>query len=130
MAEAKPKQAQVLHKQPMPRQDPQERVHNFYEVALGYGEDQARAEALRCLQCKKSPCVAGCPVEIDIPSFIGRVREGDFSGAMRKVREKNSLPAICGRVCPQEDQCEKVCGPGGQGRAGGCWPAGAFCRGL
>ena len=109
MAEAKPKQVQVLHKQPMPRQDPQERVHNFYEVALGYGEDQARAEALRCLQCKKSPCVAGCPVEIDIPSFIGRVREGDFSGAMRKVREKNSLPAICGRVCPQEDQCEKVC---------------------
>jgi len=109
MAEARPKKAQVLHKQPMPHQDPQERIHNFYEVALGYGEDQALAEAERCVQCKKSPCVAGCPVEIDIPSFIGRVRAGDFSGAMHKIREKNSLPAICGRVCPQEDQCEKLC---------------------
>jgi glutamate synthase (NADPH/NADH) small chain len=93
----------------MPRQDPQERIHNFYEVALGYGQEQARAESERCLRCKKSPCVAGCPVEIDIPAFVDLVREGDFAGAIRKIREKNSLPAICGRVCPQEDQCEKVC---------------------
>jgi glutamate synthase (NADPH/NADH) small chain len=109
VAEAKPKKVPVLQKQPMPRQDPQERIHNFYEVALGYGEDQARAEANRCLQCKKSPCVAGCPVEIDIPSFVASMKEGDFAAAIRKIKEKNCLPAICGRVCPQEDQCEKVC---------------------
>ena len=109
MAEAKPRRAQVREKQSMPRQDPQERIHNFYEVALGYGQEQARAESERCLRCKKSPCVAGCPVEIDIPAFVDLVREGNFAGAIQKIREKNSLPAICGRVCPQEDQCEKVC---------------------
>jgi len=93
----------------MPRQDPRERIHNFYEVALGYPEEAARAEAERCLQCKKSPCITGCPVEIDIPSFVASIKEGDYAGAIRKIKDKNCLPAICGRVCPQEDQCEKVC---------------------
>jgi glutamate synthase (NADPH/NADH) small chain len=93
----------------MPRQDPQERVHNFHEVALGFPEELARAEAERCLGCKKYPCVAGCPVEIDIPAFIALIKAGDYAGAIRKLKEKNCLPAICGRVCPQEDQCEKVC---------------------
>ena len=88
MAEDKPRRPQVREKQSMPRQDPQERIHNFYEVALGYGQDQARAEAERCLRCKKSPCVAGCPVEIDIPAFVDLVRKGDFEGAIRKIREK------------------------------------------
>ena len=109
MAEARPRKPPVLHKQPMPRQDPQERIHNFYEVALGYAEEAARAEVERCLHCKKPPCIAACPVEIDIPSFLSLIREGDYAGAIRKIREKNCLPAICGRVCPQEDQCEKVC---------------------
>jgi glutamate synthase (NADPH/NADH) small chain len=93
----------------MPRQDPQERVHNFHEVALGFPEELARAEAERCLGCKKYPCVAGCPVEIDIPAFIALIKAGDYAGAIRKLKEKNCLPAICDRVCPQEDQCEKVC---------------------
>ena len=96
-------------KQPMPRQDPRDRARNFNEVALGYAEEQALREAQRCVQCKNRPCVAGCPVEIDIPGFIALVKEGDFLGAAALVKEKNALPAVCGRVCPQEDQCEKVC---------------------
>jgi len=94
---------------PMPKQDPKERIHNFNEVALGYTEEQVVAEAERCLQCAKAPCVEGCPVEIDIPSFIQLVRERRFAEAMRKVKEKNSLPAVCGRVCPQEAQCQANC---------------------
>ncbi|RKY89836.1 glutamate synthase (NADPH), homotetrameric [candidate division KSB1 bacterium] len=94
---------------PMPRQDPKLRIANFDEVALGYSKDDAVKEALRCLQCKKSPCIKGCPVEIDIPAFIKLIQDGDFMGAVHKVKEKNSLPAICGRVCPQEDQCERAC---------------------
>ena len=82
---------------------------NFDEVALGYTEEQAVREAERCLQCKKTTCVDGCPVEIDIPGFINLVKQGDFLGAVRKIKEKNALPAVCGRVCPQEDQCEKLC---------------------
>jgi glutamate synthase (NADPH/NADH) small chain len=94
---------------PMPKQDPKVRVKNFDEVALGYTEEQALAEANRCLQCKNSPCVKGCPVEIDIPAFIKLLREGKFEESIRKIKEKNSLPAICGRVCPQEEQCQKEC---------------------
>ena len=93
----------------MPKQDPKLRVQNFNEVALGYTKDRALREASRCLACKKSPCVAGCPVDIDIPGFIALMRQGDFIGAIHKIKEKNSLPAICGRVCPQEVQCEASC---------------------
>ncbi len=93
----------------MPQQDPGARIGNFDEVALGLGEAEAVREASRCLQCKKKPCVAGCPVEIDIPAFIASIEEGDFMGAASKLKEQNNLPAICGRVCPQETQCEEVC---------------------
>jgi len=93
----------------MPKQDPKERGRNFSEVALGYTEEQTVAEAERCLQCAKAPCVEGCPVEVDIPAFIQLIRERKFDEAIRKVKEKNSLPAICGRVCPQEVQCQASC---------------------
>lgn len=96
-------------KTPMREQDPKERIKNFNEVPLGYTEEEAKLEAQRCLQCKKPPCVKGCPVEIDIPGFISKIREGNFKEAIRILKDKNSLPAICGRVCPQEDQCEKEC---------------------
>ncbi len=99
----------VKVREPMPMQDPKLRIQNFDEVALGYSREQARREAGRCLQCKKPPCVAGCPVEIDIPAFIAKIRDADFMGAIHKIKEKNNLPAVCGRVCPQEEQCEKVC---------------------
>ena len=99
----------AAHRVEMPKQDHRARVSNFSEVALGYTRDMAQREALRCLQCKKAPCVAGCPVEIDIPAFIKLIQQGDFLGAIRKVKEKNSLPGICGRVCPQEEQCEIEC---------------------
>jgi len=94
---------------PMPRQDAAERIKNFEEVALGYTEEMALDEAERCLGCKTKPCVAGCPVNIDIPGFIGKIVERDYIGASRLMKETNSLPAICGRVCPQEEQCEKLC---------------------
>jgi glutamate synthase (NADPH/NADH) small chain len=97
------------HRIPMPAQDPAVRRHNFDEVALGYTPHMARAEALRCLQCKKKPCVAGCPVNVDIPAFIKLIQDGHFLAAARKIKETNNLPAICGRVCPQETQCEEVC---------------------
>ena len=100
---------------PIPKQPPEERIHNFNEVALGYTEEQALKEAERCLQCPKPQCVNGCPVGIDIPSFIQLIKEGDFRGAIRKIREKNNLPAICGRVCPQETQCQKYCVLGKKG---------------
>ncbi len=93
----------------MPKQHPTERIQNFSEVALGYTRENAITEASRCLQCKKQPCVEGCPVEIDIPGFIGLIQQGDFMGAIHKIKETNSLPAVCGRVCPQEEQCEKSC---------------------
>lgn len=98
-----------LQKTPMPSQPAAERIRNFQEVALGYTREQALQEAQRCLQCKKAPCRQGCPVEVDIPAFIGLIKEGDFIGAINKIKEKNNLPAICGRVCPQENQCEKYC---------------------
>jgi glutamate synthase (NADPH/NADH) small chain len=100
---------QRKHEVPMAKQDVLERIHNFYEVALGYNEEQAVAEAERCLQCPKPRCVQGCPVEIDIPAFIKEIKEGNFLVASAKLKEKNSLPAICGRVCPQENQCQKFC---------------------
>lgn len=103
------KERMKIPKQVMPEQDPHERVRNFYEVPLGYTPEQAMAEAKRCIQCKKPLCVGGCPVNIDIPWFIRLVGEGKFVEAARKVKETNGLPAVCGRVCPQEDQCEKVC---------------------
>jgi len=93
----------------MPRQDPVLRGRNFNEVATGYTEEQAIREASRCIQCKKPLCVSGCPVDIDIPRFILQIKNLDFSAAIRTLKEKNSLPAVCGRVCPQEEQCEKVC---------------------
>lgn len=93
----------------MPEQEPDARIKNFNQVNYGYPEDVAVAEAKRCLQCKKPKCVAGCPVGIDIPAFIKLIAEKDFVGAARKLKEKNCLPAICGRVCPQEEQCETPC---------------------
>jgi glutamate synthase (NADPH/NADH) small chain len=99
--------SQIKHK--MPEQDPNIRRHNFNEVALGYDETTAKSEAERCLQCKNAPCRKGCPVEIDIPAFIHKVKEGDFIAANAIIRQCNNLPAVSGRVCPQEDQCEKFC---------------------
>lgn len=91
------------------QQPPGERIKNFFEVALGFSKEQAEKEAARCLQCKNPPCVRGCPVEIDIPAFIALIKEGRTSEALTKIKEKNSLPAVCGRVCPQENQCEAQC---------------------
>ena len=106
---SKPKPKIKKEAVPMSKQDPKERGHNFNEVALGYTDEQAVAEAERCLQCAKAPCVEGCPVEVDIPAFIQLIRERKFDEAIKKVKEKNSLPAICGRVCPQEAQCQASC---------------------
>jgi glutamate synthase (NADPH/NADH) small chain len=102
-------------KTPMPEQAPGVRAHNFDEVALGYTPEQAREEARRCLGCKVPPCVAGCPVSVAIPEFIARAAEGDFAGAADVVARSNALPAICGRVCPQETQCERECLRGKKG---------------
>jgi glutamate synthase (NADPH) small chain len=96
-------------KTPMPCADPAERRHGFNEVALGYTLEMAVQEANRCIECKNKPCVAGCPVEIDIPTFVRQVSDGDFQAAFNTVMAKNVLPSICGRVCPQEEQCEKLC---------------------
>ena len=95
--------------QSMGEQDAKQRVKNFYEVPLGFTEEQAVLEAKRCIQCKKPHCIGGCPVNIDIPWFLELIAEGKFVEAARKIKETNGLPAVCGRVCPQEDQCEKVC---------------------
>ena len=96
-------------KHEMPTQAPEVRAHNFSEVALGYDQETAVAEANRCLNCKNRPCVSGCPVNIHIPEFIAKVKEGDFEGAYQIINQTSSLPAVCGRVCPQESQCEKYC---------------------
>ena len=98
-----------LKKNPMPSQAPEVRAHNFDEVATGYTEETALDEALRCLNCKTMPCVSGCPVNIHIPEFIAKIREGDFEGAYQVISRTSSLPAVCGRVCPQETQCESKC---------------------
>ena len=117
-------------KNPMPSQDPALRAHNFEEVALGYDEQTALAEAARCLNCKAMPCVAGCPVNVHIPAFIAKVREGDFEAAYQIIAQSSSLPAVCGRVCPQESQCEAHCVRGNQRRTRGYRPAGALRGGL
>lgn len=98
-----------LDKNPMPTQDPKVRGRNFEEVALGYTQEMALDEAARCLNCKNMPCVNGCPVNIHIPAFIEKVKEGDFEGAYEVIAQSSSLPAVCGRVCPQESQCEQKC---------------------
>lgn len=98
-----------MKKHAMPEQDPQVRAHNFSEVALGYDVQTAIAEANRCLNCKKPRCIQGCPVQIDIPGFIDKMKTGDFASAIAVIKKASSLPAICGRVCPQENQCEKYC---------------------
>jgi glutamate synthase (NADPH/NADH) small chain len=105
MAEKK----QAVSRQQMPEQDPEVRKRNFLEVPTGYSMEQAMAEASRCLQCKKPGCVDGCPVGVDIPGFINLITQGDMTGAIRNLWSKNSLPAVCGRVCPQEIQCEGNC---------------------
>ena len=107
-ATKKPKREKIP-RQPMPEQEPQVRAKNFEEVPFGYSPEAAMKEAERCMQCKKPACVAGCPVEVDIPGFIKLIKEGEFTGSIRNLWGKNSLPAVCGRVCPQEIQCEGLC---------------------
>ena len=96
-------------RQKMPEQDPKKRIQNFEEVPFGYTEETAIIEAKRCIQCKKPACIAGCPVDVKIPEFIKEIAEGNFIESAKVLKETNSLPAVCGRVCPQEDQCEKTC---------------------
>ncbi len=99
----------AMNKVPIPEQDPKVRARNFDEVTLGYTAEMAVEEAQRCLNCKHMPCVSGCPVGVKIPAFISQIAEGDFEGAYRTIRLTNGLPAVCGRVCPQERQCESKC---------------------
>ena len=106
-----------LKKVAMPEQDPNVRNKNFEEVALGYTKEMAMEEAARCLNCKNKPCVGGCPVNVPIPAFIEKVAAGDFEGAYEVITTENALPAICGRVCPQESQCEGKCIRGIKGEA-------------
>uniref|UniRef100_A0A7C2K3V0 NADPH-dependent glutamate synthase n=1 Tax=candidate division WOR-3 bacterium TaxID=2052148 RepID=A0A7C2K3V0_UNCW3 len=98
-----------LNRIPMPKRDPKERIRSFDEVALGYKEEDALKEAARCLQCARPTCVEGCPVHIKIPQFIKKITERDYIGAVKVIKEDNPLPAVCGRVCPQEEQCELKC---------------------
>lgn len=108
-AQDKKKRKIIPHKTPMPEQDPAVRRRNFQEVALGYTPDLAVREAARCLNCRKPQCIKGCPVNVPIPRFIAAIREGDFAKASAIIKDENLLPAVCGRVCPQERQCEKLC---------------------
>jgi len=104
-----PRDRMAIPTQDMPAQDPIERGRNVNEVALGYTENQARLEASRCLGCKNEPCVSGCPVQVPIPRFIAKIQQGDFKAAANIIKETNLLPAVCGRVCPQEKQCQEPC---------------------
>jgi len=104
-----PRERLSIPPQEMPSQEPAERVRNMSEVALGYSENQVRVEALRCLQCASAPCIKGCPVRINIPAFIKKAAEGDFAGSVAVIKESSMLPSICGRVCPQESQCQEFC---------------------
>ena len=108
-----------LKRNEMPTQEPLLRAHNFREVALGYTEEAAIDEAMRCLNCKNMPCVSGCPVKIHIPAFISKIKESDFEGAYQVIARSSSLPAVCGRVCPQETQCESRCVRGIKGESVG-----------
>ena len=108
-----------LKRHEMPTQPAEVRAHNFFEVAIGYDEATAISEAERCLNCKNMPCVSGCPVNIHIPEFISKVREGEFEEAYEIISKTSSLPAVCGRVCPQENQCEKYCVRGIKGESVG-----------
>ena len=107
----------VFKKVPVSEQDPKVRSTNFDEVNLGYTKDEAMAEATRCLNCRNARCISGCPVSINIPSFIAKVKEGDVAGAYEVISQSSSLPAVCGRVCPQETQCEAQCIRGIKGEA-------------
>lgn len=109
-------------KTPMPEQPGEVRAHNFEEVAQGYTADMAVNEAQRCLHCKHRPCVSGCPVNVQIPDFIALIASGDFEARI-KIGETNALPAVCGRVCPQENQCESKCV---RGLKGSRWPSAAW----
>ena len=109
----------VRERNPMPEQDRAVRLTNFNEVALGYTEADAIREAMRCLKCRKKPCTVGCPINQQIPEFIARVAEGDFEGAYEIITVRSCMPSICGRVCPQEQQCEKNCAQGVRGEAVG-----------
>ena len=111
------KERMQIQRHEMPAQEPEVRAGNFEEVALGYTWEDALAEAERCLQCAKPACVAGCPVGVQIPQFIKALREGDLLAAVEAMQVKNNLPAICGRVCPQESQCEAVCIVGKKGQS-------------
>src|SRR5512138_3395681 len=101
--------AEKIPRQKMPEQKPEVRVKNFNEVPLGFSDELAVLEAERCLQCKKPKCIEGCPVGVNIPGFIQAIKEKDFTRAISVIKETNSLPAVCGRVCPQESQCEERC---------------------
>ncbi len=116
-----------LKKVPMPEQDPNVRNKNFLEVSTGYTEEMAKEEATRCLHCKNSPCVKGCPVNVHIPEFIAKVAEGEFEEAYRIITSTNGLPAVCGRVCPQESQCEGKCVRGIKGEPVGIGRLERFC---
>ena len=105
----KPSERYKIPPQEIPEQDPVARRSNVNEVALGYTEVQARLEALRCLQCKSAPCVEGCPVRIRIKDFVGEIVEGNYAKALEIIKEDSLLPAVCGRVCPQEVQCQEKC---------------------
>ena len=104
-----PKERMMIPAQEMPVQDPAVRGKNMNEVALGYGEHQARLEAYRCLSCRNEPCVKGCPVQVPIPRFIAEIQKGNYKKAAGIIKETNLLPAVCGRVCPQEKQCQEQC---------------------
>lgn len=104
-----------FHAVQMDKREPKDRIQSFGEVALGFTVEQAEREARRCLTCANPQCTKGCPVGVDIPSFIKLIKEKKYTEAIRKVKEKNSLPAICGRVCPQEEQCQKLCIMGKKG---------------
>ena len=114
-------------KTPMPHQEADIRNKNFSEVSLGYTLEDAINEANRCINCKTKPCMSGCPVNVDIPDFISSIKDGDIESAYRKIKEKNFLPAVCGRVCPQENQCEKQCVRGIKGESVGIGRLERFC---
>ncbi len=102
-------EADVLKKVPVREQDAKVRATNFEEVCLGYDKEEAMCEATRCINCKNAQCIKGCPVAINIPGFIEKVKEGDIAAAYQIISESSALPAVCGRVCPQESQCEGKC---------------------